>query len=989
VEFQVLGPVAVRVGDRVQVVTGKLQRTLLGLLLVRANQPVPVDALTDVLWGGEPDPRAAQKLQLHVHRVRALLDDPDRLSFDAAGYRLLATPDEIDAERFRTLADTAAGLEPQRAVESLRAALALWRGTPFADIDVPALADWTRQLIERRLTVFEALFQAELACGLHEAVIGELTELVAEHPLRERLHGLLMTALYRAGRQSDALAVYRRARDTLVAELGLEPGPDLRELHQRILVGDLPEPAPVTTSHRDVPAQLPADVRGFTGRDAELAELDRMLSAEPPMTIAAVAGTAGVGKTALAVHWAHRVRERFPDGQLYVDLRGYGPDEPVTAADALAGFLRALGLDGPMIPEDLGERAARFRSLVDRKRVLVLIDNARTVDQVRPLLPGSTAGFTLVTSRDTLAGLVAREGAHRVGLARLPVEDAVGLLRELLGIRADAEPEAVGALVERCARLPLALRVAAELVRARPGRAIAELAAELASRQDTLDLLDVDGDPHTAVRAVFSWSYRQLEPAAACVFRLLGVHPGHDVAQDAVAAMSGREPKEARRVLDALVRANLVDLTPGRRYQPHDLLRFYAAELAAEAGDTEEPLARLFDHYLATACAAMDVIAPHEANRRPKTTGGRTFDSYETAIRWLDGERANLVAVTQHADDHYVCAMSDTLWRYLSIRGFHDEALALHTRALRAAQALGDAAAEANARRTFASATFRAGHASLALEHLERARDLYQRVGDRSMEAASWNNIGIMYWRQGDLSKAADCFRHARTIYAEAGEVAHQAPSGNNLAHVLGILGRHDEARELYERGLTIARDNGDRPGETKALNGLARIDVEAGHHRQALDRATAALAIARETGYRIYEGIALRLLGAAHRGLGEFGTAMRHLEDALRITRAVGEADDLMASLTELAALHAATGHPDDALLLYREVLATEDGHRDEYAHALAGAGDVHAALGEHDLAREHWERAVTVYREMGMPHADAIAAKLLTTQPRSARPA
>jgi DNA-binding SARP family transcriptional activator/Flp pilus assembly protein TadD len=982
VEFQVLGPMAVRVGGRAQVVTGKLQRTLLGVLLVRANQPVAVDALTDVLWGGQPDPRAAQKLQLHVHRVRALLDDPERLSFGAAGYRLSATPDEIDAERFRALADAAGGHEPQRAVESLRAALALWRGTPFADVDVPALADWARQLTERRLTAFEALYQAELACGLHEAVIGELTELAAEHPLRERLHGLLMTALYRAGRQSDALDVYRRARDTLVAELGLEPGPELRELHQRVLVGDLPEPAPVT--NQDVPAQLPADVRGFTGRDAELAELDRMLSADPPMVIAAVAGTAGVGKTALAVHWAHRVRERFPDGQLYVDLRGYGPDEPVPAADALAGFLRALGLDGAAIPEDLGERAARFRSLVDRKRVLVLLDNARTVEQVRPLLPGSTAGFTLVTSRDALGGLVAREGAHRVGLDRLPAADAAGLVRELLGARADAEPEAVGALVERCARLPLALRIAAELVRARPDRAIADLAAELATRQDTLDLLDVDGDPHTAVRAVFSWSYRQLEPAAACVFRLLGVHPGHDVAEDAVAAMSGREPREARRVLDTLVRAHLVDLTPTGRYQPHDLLRFYAAELAAEGGDTNEPLARLFDHYLATACAAMDVIAPHEANRRPKTTGGRTFDSYETAIRWLDAERANLLAVTQHADDRYVCWMSDILWRYLDIRGLHDDAHTLHTRALRAAQALGDAAAEANARVTFASATYRAGHVSQALEHLERARELYQRVGERSREGSVWNNIGIMYWQRGDLPTAADCFRHARAIYAETGESGKRPASVNNLAHVLGILGRHDEARELYELGLTMARDNGDQPGETKALNGLARVDIETGHHRQALDRATAALTIARDTGYRLYEGIALRLLGAALHGLGECETAMRHLEDALRITRAVGETDDLMASLTQLAALHTTTGRPGAALLLYCEVLATEGGHRDEYAHALAGAGDAHELLGEHHLAREHWERAVTVYREMGMPHADAIAAKLLTMPPR-----
>ncbi|MDQ3788292.1 MAG: winged helix-turn-helix domain-containing protein, partial [Actinomycetota bacterium] len=341
-----LGQVTVVRGDRSEVLSGRLQRILLGVLLSRADQPVPVDVLTDALWDGRPDPRAAQKLQLHIHRLRGLLGEQDRLTYGDTGYRLRVTRDEVDAARFESLVaegEAVVEREPQRAVEALRSALALWRGEPFADLDTPVLADWSRRLSERRLTALETLYQAELACGLHAAVIGDLTDLVAEHPLRERLHVLLMTALHQAGRQADALEVYRRARETLVSELGLEPGPALRALHASVLAG---EPPSVRPPRHDTPAQVPMDVRGFVGRDAELAELDGLLSAGTPAAIAVVAGTPGVGKTALAVRWAHRVRDRFPDGRLYVDLRGYGPDDPISSADALAGFLRALGLDG-------------------------------------------------------------------------------------------------------------------------------------------------------------------------------------------------------------------------------------------------------------------------------------------------------------------------------------------------------------------------------------------------------------------------------------------------------------------------------------------------------------------------------------------------------------------------------------------------------------------------------------------------------------------
>jgi DNA-binding SARP family transcriptional activator len=343
-EFLVLGPVEIRQDGQVRSLSGRLQRVLAGVLLARANQPVPVDVLTDALWGGRPDPRAGQKLQLHVHRLRGVLGAA-RLSFDAAGYLLQVLPGELDAERFESLVDEALAIadhEPQRVVEILRKALGLWRGAPFADLDIPVLDDWAHRLAQHRLLAIETLYQAELACGLNAAIIAELTDLVREHPLRERLHALLMTALHRAGRRSEALEVYGRARDTLLAELGLEPGPELRELQQRVLAGDPAE------SESTVPAQLPVDVRGFVGREAELAELDVLLSIRAPVVISAVAGTAGVGKTALVVRWAHRVRNRFPDGQLYIDLRGYGPDQRSCAPWGSTGRrFRSISPSGP------------------------------------------------------------------------------------------------------------------------------------------------------------------------------------------------------------------------------------------------------------------------------------------------------------------------------------------------------------------------------------------------------------------------------------------------------------------------------------------------------------------------------------------------------------------------------------------------------------------------------------------------------------------
>ncbi len=494
-----------------------------------------------------------------------------------------------------------------------------------------------------RLTAIEERAEIMLMLGRAAATAAELTGLVREHPLREALRGQLMLALYRCGRQADALATFADGRRVLVEELGLEPGPGLRRLHEQILAADPalgPPAATVTLAGPEhiwaAPAQLPGDVDAFTGRAGELASLDKLAAmigppggagppgAGPAATVICVSGTAGAGKTALAVHWARRVRAAFPDGQLYVNLRGYDPGQPVPAGDALAGFLRALGVPGQDIPRDVDERAAAYRTLLDGRRILVVLDNASAVEQVRPLLPGSPSSLVLVTSRDSLAGLVARHGARRLDLDRLPQQDAVALLRALIGDRAEIQPDGTATLARRCARLPLALRVAAELAAASPAMTVAQLAGELADEQRRLDLLDAGGDPGSAIRGVFSWSYGHLPDEEARAFRLLGLGPGPDIDARAAAALTGTPPAQASRMLELLARTHLIHRTRPGRYGLHDLLRAYAAGLAA-AGDAEgerqAALTRLFDYYLAAAAAAMDILVPAERHLRPRVHG--------------------------------------------------------------------------------------------------------------------------------------------------------------------------------------------------------------------------------------------------------------------------------------------------------------------------------------------------------------------------------
>jgi DNA-binding SARP family transcriptional activator len=676
VEFGILGPVEVWVDGRPVAAGHARQRAVLAVLLLGAGRAVPPEVLIDRVWGEDPPRSVRNVVYGYVARLKALLasgQDPGvSLSRCTGGYLLQAGPDHVDLARFRRMvAQAAPAGDDERAAAALGRALALWRGPALAGLDSPWL-NATRATLElERSAATQDLSDIRLRRGEHAALAGELAAQAAAAPADERLIGQLMLALYRCGRQAEALHWFDQTRRYLADELGADPGPQLAALHQQILRADPCLAAPAAAIRAAAPAagiaatgphaalaprELPADVSAFTGRAAELRRLDQLLTG--PAThadrasaavISAVSGTAGVGKTALAVHWAHQVADRFPDGQLHVNLRGYDPAQPLTAADALAVFLRALGVPDEDIPAGEDRRAACYRSLLAGQQMLIVVDNARTAEQVRPLLPGAPTCAMVVTSRDSLAGLVARDGAARLDLDLLPLGEAVSLLRELIGARADAEPAAATELARQCSRLPLALRVAAELAAARPDVPLADLTAELGDEQRRLDLLG-DGDPRTAVSTVFSWSYQHLDPGAARAFRLAGLHPGPDFDAYAAAALTAGTLDQARRMLDALARAHLIHPTGPARYGMHDLLRAYARELCATEDCNEErraALTRLCRHNLYAAANAMNTLFPAERQGRspiPSSTPIQPLTELAEVRAWLSEQRALLLA---------------------------------------------------------------------------------------------------------------------------------------------------------------------------------------------------------------------------------------------------------------------------------------------------------------------------------------------------------
>ncbi|PUB27769.1 DNA-binding SARP family transcriptional activator [Promicromonospora sp. AC04] len=1015
VRFQLLGHVSAR-SDRGPVPLGTArQRAVLAALLVEPGVPVSLDQLIERVWGATSPHSARQTLHSYISRLRSVLGDkggpaPIRRS---GGYALDVDAAAVDLHQFRGLVAQARRADDDGAEALWQDAMALWHGVPFADLD----SDWLRSLAvtleaERQAATLDH-YDLLLRRGEHARLLPEVAAAAEAHSYDERLAGQLMLALYRCGRQSDALEHYRQLQVRLADELGSDPGPELRDLHQRILRHDpelappagapgpdltdreLSSPTPAAATDRARPAQLPLDVAGFTGRDDDLLRLGQLVygpAQDGPartVVITAISGTAGVGKTALAVHWAHQIADQFPDGQLYVNLRGYDPDQPVRPTDALARFLTALGVPERDIPLDDDERAARYRSELAGRRMLIVLDNAGSVAQVRPLLPGSGSSLVVVTSRDSLAGLVAVHGAHQVGLDVLPATEAVDLLHRLIGDRVMAEPAAAATLAEQCARLPLALRVAAVLATSRPDRSLAEVVAELADRQERLELLDPGGDPYAAVHAVFSWSIQHLPEPAARTFRRLGLHPGPDLDPYVAAALTGLDPHQARRVLEALVRAHLLHRTGPGRYAMHDLLRAYATHLTlTEDSDQERKAAeqRLLAYYQASAVAAMDVLYPNEARYRPEVTGVDVeipdLVGSDAARGWLETEWLCIVAIAGHADagtPDYVHGFAQIVNMYSGEAHFAD-LLTINGHALRAAEHAGDLAGQAHALRQLGVGYKRLGEYGASIEHAWRALALFRQVGDLVGEARTLSNLGGAENTRGHYKDALGHHRESVAVFRRIGDRHGEALALNNLGVSEARLGDLAASVEVQQQALAIFQDLGSRFSEAVTLGNIASVEMRRARYTEAADLLQRSIAIAEEMGSHRSRANALDTLGSLHLRLRDPDRARECFQQALAHFREIGERTSQAWSINGLGEVAQFTGDPAAALALHTEALAlaAADGARHQQARAHAGVGHAYRSLGNPDLARTHYEHAHVIYTELDMPDAEDMRAQL-----------
>ncbi|WP_037801830.1 AfsR/SARP family transcriptional regulator [Streptomyces sp. LaPpAH-108] len=953
--FSVLGPVRAWCGDRELGLGSPQQRVVLAALLLRRKRAVTLAELVDAVWGLEPPTAAVSVLRTYVSRLRKVLEpdrdpaDPPRTIVSVGdGYTIRIPETALDLAEFerrvRDAAEAAASGDESAAADLLHEALDGWQGMALAGLPGPLAEAERSRLAEERLNALERRLDLDVRLGRHGQAIAELMALTDEHPLREELCRLLMLALYRSGRQAEALAAYRGTRTTLVSELGVEPGAALRDLHTRILATDRSldlrprhrteeaaapgtttamtgtaastsgaarsDAAPEPAVRADPPriAQLPGELAVFTGRNAEL-EWARGLfpldgGALPTLVISAISGMAGVGKTTLAVHLAHRVAEHFPDGQLFVNLRGFDPTGSVMPPqEAIRILLDALGVPPQQLPSGLEAQTALYRSMLAKRRVLILLDNARDSEQVRPLLPGCPGCLVIVTSRNQLTGLVVGEGAQPLTLSQLtPAEAHEFLARRLGADRLAEDPAAVDEIVARCALLPLALAVVAARAATHPGFPLGAIADELRDSPENLDAFAGD-DVTIDVRTVFASSYELLSAPAARLFRLLGLHRGPDLSAPATAALAGLPPRETRGLLAELTRAHLLtEHFPGR-YTLHDLLRVYATERAhAEETPQERDLAveRLLSWYLHTADATHPHITPdrHRIALAPPPPSCKplTFTTHDQAVNWCETERANLVAAVHQAAESgkstIAWRLPAALWGFFHLRGHLDDWYGAARTGLSAARAAHDRPGEAQALMDTASALRCANRYDEAIDHYLRAMTVFRELGDVRGRLRAVGNLGDAYLHAGQFAKAAVYSRRGLALGRAVGSSWGEGLSLSNLGDAYQRLGRFDDAVACLEQALTVLRAGGNRWVEGVTLDVLGTVHHRLGAHDRAVEYYTRALTTHRDIGNRWGEGHTLGHLGDVQLASGDPEAADGSWRQALAIFAESGHPD-------------------------------------------------------------------------------------------------
>ncbi|HEX8632483.1 MAG TPA: BTAD domain-containing putative transcriptional regulator, partial [Catenuloplanes sp.] len=988
VMFGLLGPLEIRIHDRPVPIGGQTAQSLLAALLVDAGQVVPVSRLVEAMWADDPPATAHTQVRNRVSTLRRQIRTAgyagEIVDSVGSGYVIRVAEGQRDIDIFEDRVRRAERLcargDAPGAIGQLSDALALWRGPALDGLGSPALIAAARRLDERRLAVVEQRIDLEIGLDNHRHLVGELIELIDAHPWRERLISQLMLVLYRQGRQGDALQHFEKARQRLVDDLGIDPGSELVELRDRILRNDTAllavpaggsvPPAPVPGAMSTVtsaPRELPADVAGFAGRAPALKALDGLLPAsgddgQRGMVIAMITGTGGVGKTALALRWAHQVAERFPDGQLYINLCGYGPGRPVAPLEALAHLLSSLGVPGERIPPEESDASSLYRSLLAGRRVLLLVDNARSADQVRPLLPGSPECLVVVTSRNQLRGLVARDGAHPVNLDVLDRDDAITLLESVVGPeRTGAEPTATANLTKLCGYLPLALRIAgAHLACGAP----ADIGAYVAGLADgnRLSALEIDDDGETAVRTVIHYSYEAAGAPERRLLRLLSLHPGRDFAAPDAAALADITVPKAATLLRRLAGTHLLQGHRAGRYTFHELLRLYARErVLSEESQAGRNAAtrRLFDWYLRIADAAARLLYPQVVRLPPTATTmvSRPFTSHANAIAWLDAERANLVAVSvtaAHGQRRTAWLLADALRGDLTRRADIGDWSSVARAALTAAVKDGEHRGAATAHNSLGLISHRLGRNAKAIRQFERAGALstvvgwtpgrasagenmalvhrttgrlhrawkhhaealsmFRAVGDRGGEVRTLEQLGLVYLSWGLLDRAAERQVAAHRIYRELGSLSGEAACLGNLGVTHHLLGQVDPAWQQLNRALELTRQLGDRLHEARVLVGLSLVHRDSGRYREAVECARVALTQAGRIGDRIGAVDALHALGSARYEQGDHHAALRDHQAALVAGRDCGYPYGLAQTRIALATTRLAAGCAPEA---------------------------------------------------------------------------
>jgi DNA-binding SARP family transcriptional activator/tetratricopeptide (TPR) repeat protein len=1040
VEFRILGPVELWVNGRRYDLGSPKERCVLGILLWRLGQPVSTESLVDLVWGGNPPDSALASLYAYVSRLRKDLrraagEDRAWLRRRSGYYTLDADLEAVDLYRFRELHEQARAAaehgDDKRAAALLHDAEKLWRGTPLAGLSGMWAERVRTRLEEERLDAIRDRIKAELRLGRHAALVGEISDLVVQHPLDEVLVEHLMLVLYRCGRQAEALETYRRAHHRLVSEVGSEPGSALRTLHQRMLNGDpeLDEPLARAARRDPQPNSLPRDNPHFTGRTAELDQLFGMIDAESgrgAVTVVAINGMAGVGKSTLAIHAAHLLGERYQD-RFYLHLHTHDPvEEPIDPAAGLGTLLRTLGIPPKGIPGTLEERATLWRTQLANRRALIVLEDADDPDQIRPLLPGSPGCLVLITCRRRMIGL---PGIFWLPLGIMRQDEAISLFTRVAGAERAHDQGAMARVVGMCGHLPLAIQLAGSRLRHHPAWSITDLASRLSRSQHRLSEIGA-GDREIA--GSLELSYRYLMSEQKQLFRQLALHPGTDFSVYTAAAAAGNESLAAtEQALDALLDHYLLEERSPGRFAFHDLIREYAHRLSLlddSETDRRRTVQRILDYYLYLADRADRIVYPFHRRMDVQVTylpaNMPPLNTRDDSRKPIEDERANIFRIMHYAARQgwpaHAGLLPHVLAQFMDTWGYWEDATTAHRMAVRTWREVSDHVGEARALTELCFTLGRTGGYAEALQCAHDALSIFRAQRDRSGEADILDCMGLVLWQSSRYHEAlsrhdealaiwrsindrhgeADALSHgamplwhtsryedalkrfhqALAVYREIGDVQGEGNSLNNIADVEQHLGHYDEALDRYQQALIILRDTGNRQREAIMFNNIGNLCQRTGRYDESLKHYRNALSIYRDIGDRRCEADALNNIGAAFRHAGHHGEALIHHQKALVLAHELAEPYQEARSHCSMGDVHLRTGNHSSALNDYRSALELSRRIGDVYQEALAhyGLGSVMLHTEGVVVARKHWRKALDLFEQIGVPEAGAVRSRL-----------